>query len=231
MSSGAHEAGKAANPEAAYHLSPLVYFLTWLVVEPMFRLWARLRIGGKEHIPPGGGIMAVSNHQTMIDPFIVAYGFRRNIRYMGKAELFKVRALGWFLSLYGGFSVDRTRRDPQALRTALNILKAQQVLGMFPEGTRSSGSDLNEFHTGAIRIAIKAQVPIIPAGIWGAHKILPRGAAFPRPGKIGLAFGPPISYAHLYDHHPTPAEINAASADLEARILALVDEGERLWQP
>jgi 1-acyl-sn-glycerol-3-phosphate acyltransferase len=220
----------SSNPEENFHFSPVVYVLSMATFGTLFKVWARLRVTGKEHIPPGGGIMAVSNHQSMIDPFIVAYAFRRDVRYMGKAELFKNRFVAWFLGLYGGFPVDRNRRDPQALRTALNILKARQVLGMFPEGTRTEGGEVQEFHTGAIRIAIKAQVPIIPCGIWGAHRVLPRGAHWPRPRPMGLAIGRPITYTHLYDHHPTPAEVATAAAELEQCITDLVRQAGALWQ-
>ena len=219
-----------ANPEEGFHFSPVVWVLSWAAFNLLFRVWARARFRGKEYMPPGGGFIAVSNHLSMIDPFFVAYAFYRNIRYMGKVELFKHPYVGWFLGLYGGFPVDRSRRDPQALRTALNILKAKQVLGMFPEGTRSENGALQEFHTGAIRIAIKAQVPIIPCGIWGTNYVLPRGAKWLRPHRTALAAGPPITYTHLYDHHPTPAEITTAAHELEATIADLIKQAEALWR-
>jgi 1-acyl-sn-glycerol-3-phosphate acyltransferase len=219
-----------ANPEENFHFSPLVWLLSLVVFGFLFRVWARARVSGKEHMPPGGGFIAVSNHLSMIDPFFVAFTFFRNIRYMGKVELFKNPLVAWFLGWYGGFPVDRARRDPQALRTALNILKARQVLGMFPEGTRSESGELQEFHTGAIRLAIKAQVSIIPCGIWGTNYVLPRGAKWLRPHPIGLAVGPPITYTHLYDHHPTPAEIATAAHELEATIAGLIKQAEALWQ-
>src|SRR3954447_7910949 len=93
----------AANPEENFHFSPLVWALSWVVFNFLFRIWARARVRGKEHILPGGGLIAVSNHLSMIDPFFVAFVFYRNIRYMGKAELFKNRLVAWFLSWYGGF--------------------------------------------------------------------------------------------------------------------------------
>jgi 1-acyl-sn-glycerol-3-phosphate acyltransferase len=218
------------NPEENWRMSPVVYAISWAVCMTLFTFWCRIRMVGKDNVPPGGGLMAVSNHQSMLDPFIVAFAFHRPMRYMGKAELFKIKPVAWFLGLYGGFPVARDKRDPQALRTALNIMRARQVLGMFPEGTRTTTGEINEFRTGAIRLAIKAQTPIIPCGIWGANKVLPHGARWPRPRPIGLAVGPPITYAHLYDHHPSPAEVEAAAADLEAQIAALVQQAEALWQ-
>jgi 1-acyl-sn-glycerol-3-phosphate acyltransferase len=220
----------AANPEEGWHMNPLVYAISWAFFMALYTFWARIRLVGKENVPPSGGLMAVSNHQSMLDPFIVAYAFQRPMRYMGKVELFRIKPVAWFLGLYGGFPVDRDKRDPQALRTALNIMRARQVLGMFPEGTRTTTGEMAEFRTGAVRLAIKAQTPIIPCGIWGANKVLPHGARWPRPRPIGLAIGPPITYPHLYDHHPTPAEIEAAATELEAQIAALVKQAEALWQ-
>ena len=152
------------------------------------------------------------------------------MRYMGKAELFKISRSAWFLGLYGGFPVDRDRRDPQALRTALNIMRAGQVLGMFPEGTRTTTGEMQEFHTGAIRLAIKAEAPIIPAASGAPTAYCRRARVFPRPGPIGLAVGPPITYAHLYDHHPTPPKSKPPPPNLEAQIAALVKQAEALWQ-
>ncbi len=220
----------ATNPEDGWHMSPVVYAISWVVFTLLYTFWCRVRMSGKANVPPGGGLMAVSNHQSMLDPFIVAFVFQRPMRYMGKAELFKIRPVAWFLNLYGGFPVARDKRDPQALRTALNIMRARQVLGMFPEGSRTTTGEMAEFRTGAIRLAIKAQTPIIPCGIWGANRVLPHGARWPRPRPIGIAVGAPITHPDLYDHHPTPAEIEAAAADLEARIAALVKEAEALWQ-
>jgi 1-acyl-sn-glycerol-3-phosphate acyltransferase len=220
----------ATNPEEGWHMNPLVYAISWVVFMALYTFWCRVRLAGKENIPASGGLMAVSNHQSMLDPFIVAYAFQRPMRYMGKAELFKIKPVAWFLGLYGGFPVARDKRDPQALRTALNIMRARQVLGMFPEGTRTTTGEINEFRTGAIRLAIKAETPIIPCGIWGANRVLPPGARWPRPRPIGLAVGAPITFAHLYDHHPTPAEIAAAADELEAQIAALVKQAESLWK-
>jgi len=147
----------ATNPEAGFKISPITHAYTWLILTILLKFWARLRVTGKERIPASGRLIAVSNHQSMLDPFIVAYVFFRNVRYMAKTELFQHPIMSWIIKRYGAFPVDRTRRDPQSLRTALNVVRAEQVLGMFPEGTRSSSGDLQEFRTGAIRLAIKGE--------------------------------------------------------------------------
>ena len=138
--------------------------------------------------------------------------------------------MAWFLGLYGAFPVDRDRRDPQALRTALNILRAQQVLGMFPEGTRSTTGEMQEFHTGAIRLAIKAAAPIIPLGIWGATACCRPAARSRAPAAIASPSARRSPMPTSTTTTPPPPKSAAAADDLEQRIAALIQRAEGLWQ-
>ncbi|HUS17248.1 MAG TPA: lysophospholipid acyltransferase family protein, partial [Chloroflexia bacterium] len=127
------------------------------------------------------------------------------------------------------FPVDRSRKDTASLRTALAVLKAGEVLGMFPEGTRSTTGDLQELRTGALRLAIRNRAPLIPAGIEGTDRSLPPHSRFPKPAKVTIAFGAPIDLSALYDHRPTEAEMAKASEELGAALDHLRDIGRSAW--
>jgi 1-acyl-sn-glycerol-3-phosphate acyltransferase len=145
---------------------------------------------------------------------------------MGKAELFKWRALAYLITRWGAFPVDRSKQDASALRTALAVLKAGEILGMFPEGTRGTTGQMQEVRTGALRLAIRTKSPLIPAGIAGTDKSLPRGGRFPKPTKLIITYGPPMDLAKLYDRRPTEAEIEAAVEDLRLVLDRLHAESE-----
>jgi 1-acyl-sn-glycerol-3-phosphate acyltransferase len=136
------------------------------------------------------------------------------VAFMGKAELFKWKPLAYLITRWGAFPVDRSKQDASALRTALAVLKAGEILGMFPEGTRGTTGQMQEVRTGALRLAIRTKSPLIPAGIAGTDKSLPRGGRFPRPTKLTITYGPPMDLAKLYDHRPTDSEIEAAADEL-----------------
>src|SRR3954465_14560282 len=147
-------------------------------------LWP-LKIEGAEYVPTHGAGVIVSNHLSLIDPFVLGYGADRLVSFMGKQELFAVPFVGLWIRKLGGFPVDRTRRDPASLRTALTILKQGELLGMFPEGTRSTSGELQEFRAGAVRLAARAKAPVIPAAVYNTNHALPPKKLI-RPARLGV---------------------------------------------
>ena len=158
------------------------------VLMTVFIGW-RKRYTGLEHVPSGGFVLA-ANHVSNLDPFVLGMPLypQRTVRYMAKAELF-TRWLAPAMRAIGTFPVRRNEPDSDAIRTALEILAAGDVVGMFPEGTRARKGLRKKFapqaHTGTARIALKAGVPLVPAAIAGTDRLL-------RFGTISVAFGPPV---------------------------------------
>jgi 1-acyl-sn-glycerol-3-phosphate acyltransferase len=111
---------------------------------------------------------------------------------MAKRELFDIPVLGWLIRHLNAFPVQRGGVDRKAIRQAMGILRAGEVVGIFPEGTRGDGKTLLKPHPGGVLLAIKAGVPVVPMAIIGAEKVVPRGRFFPRPCKIKVYIGEPI---------------------------------------
>src|SRR5687768_264344 len=194
------------------------------VLRPVFTVIFRtiwpLRVVGVEHVPKEGAGVVVSNHRSMIDPFVVSYGAHRLVSFMAKEELFGVFFVGLLIRKLGGFPVDRSRQDASSLRVALSVLKGGELLGMFPEGTRSTTGEMLEMRTGAVRLAAKARVPIIPAAVVNTQNALPPGKLI-RLARIEVHFGPAFDIAELYEKHEKGEATQVALEMLRERIEAL----------
>ncbi len=183
--------------------SRLLYGIVRLVIVPFMRLWFRLSITGAENIPAEGAAIVTPNHKSFWDSFFIAAATKRELRFMGKSELFE-GPWGRILVGLGAFPVQRGSSDQDALETARAILDQGGLLSMFPEGTRVREPDeLGAPRKGAARLAIEAGAPLVPAAITGTdHMFL---GPIPKPKKVRLAIGEPVP-VHELDATPEAAE-------------------------
>ncbi len=159
-------------------------------------LWNRFTSRGSENIPATGGCIVCANHASFLDPPIVGAGVRhRHVRFMARDTLSHNSFLGWWFPRIGIISLDRSRGDISALRSAIQTLKSGAVVGLFPEGTRSPDGTLQEPKGGIGFLIAKAGVPVVPAYISGSFRAYPKGARFIRPHKVSIVFGAPIQPA------------------------------------
>ena len=168
----------------------LTYLLTVI-----FSFLTKIRIHGLEHLPENGGLILAANHLTNFDVFPMQIALPRLVFFMGKEELFRNFILDAALRRMGGFPVHRGAGDQWALKHAGRVLKAGQVLGIFPEGSRSKGRGLGAGKTGAARLALESGCPIVPLAIAGTQKMF-RGSFKRVP--VTIHIGPPI--------YPLPGE-------------------------
>jgi 1-acyl-sn-glycerol-3-phosphate acyltransferase len=162
------------------------------VVRACLRLYFRWEVRGSENLPRSGGIVLAANHVSYLDPPLMGCAVQRPVHFMAKRELFDIPVLGWLIRHLNAFPVQRGGVDRKAIRQAMGILRAGEVVGIFPEGTRGDGKTLLKPHPGGVLLAIKAGVPVVPMAIIGAEKVVPRGRFFPRPCKIKVYIGEPI---------------------------------------
>jgi 1-acyl-sn-glycerol-3-phosphate acyltransferase len=155
------------------------------------RLWFRLEVHGAEKLPEAPFIVAPV-HRSNVDFLLSATITKPRMRYMGKASIWKSKALGRFVSMLGAFPVHRGTADRESLRTCLRVLEQGESLVMFPEGTRQSGPKVQELFDGTAYVALKAGVPVVPLGIGGTEAAMPQGAKFVKPKKVVLVVGDPI---------------------------------------
>jgi len=142
-----------------------------------------VKFTGRENLLDNGAVVVIGNHTHWSDPVYVAVAYKkRQISFMGKVELFKNKIVALLLKKLTVISVDRNANDIKALKSSLAVLKNQQVLGIFPEGTRASSADeeLLEFKNGSVMLALKSKAPIIPIGIVNAENLLRFGKEKPQ---------------------------------------------------
>jgi 1-acyl-sn-glycerol-3-phosphate acyltransferase len=167
-------------------LKPIAVFLMRL----LFRLEAR----GTEHIPRTGAVVLVANHSSVLDPPLVGGAAPRPLTFLAKAELFDIPLFGALIRGVNARPLRRDGADAGALRTALKVLDAGGALLVFPEGTRGPEGALREPKAGAAMLAILSGAPVVPTYIKGSGAAWPKGRTLPRPAKVRVTFGPPLTF-------------------------------------
>jgi 1-acyl-sn-glycerol-3-phosphate acyltransferase len=169
----------------------LFYRFVRLVVGLILLIWTRKQVVGLENVPKQGPVILVSNHVNMLDPAVVPVLVPRRIVYMGKAELWKTPIIGPLYGLVGFIPVRRFEADLSAMRKAEKALRQNQVLGMFPEGTRSGKPGLGKGQPGTAIIALRTGAPIVPAAVTGTEGVTLPGFFF-RLTRVRVVFGKPF---------------------------------------
>lgn len=171
------------------------------------RLLWKMELLGVENVPKAGGLIIAANHQTYFDPFWISVPVKRPTRYLAWSAAFKWPFVGRCLTWFGAWPLQLERSDPSAIRRSLQWLRDGGAVVIFPEGGRSTSSgEMERFKAGAVRLALEANVPILPVTIRGGNRVWPRGWRFPHTGKVVITYHP------LYRA--------AQSPDEEARVCA-----------
>lgn len=187
------------------------------LVSGLSRVLWKIEFHGTENIPPTGGVIIAANHQTYLDPFWLSLKIKRPTRYLAWSDAFQWPVVGPCLKWFGAWPLALERSDPAAIRRSLQWLRDGGAVVIFPEGGRSTSTgSLERFKAGAVRLALEANVPILPVTIKGGNRIWPRGWRFPRTGKVVITYHP------LYYPAQSPEEETRAAAKRESERLAEV---------
>ncbi|MCC7104813.1 MAG: 1-acyl-sn-glycerol-3-phosphate acyltransferase [Chloroflexi bacterium] len=173
----------------------LFYLFSRLLVRLLVALLSRCTVTGLENVPRSGPLLIVSNHLNNADPVIIAAFVPRNVTFMVKEALFRWPVLPLTL-WYGGIRVRRGEADREAIRAALSLLDGGQVVGVFPEGTRSRSGRLGPGRPGAGLLALRTNAAILPIGIVGTQDVLGLAPIVRRP-RISVRIGRPF---HVEPH-------------------------------
>ncbi|KWX74669.1 acyl-phosphate glycerol 3-phosphate acyltransferase [Paenibacillus riograndensis] len=146
----------------------MIYVICRGLLRFIYAILFPLKIIGKENVPEEGGVLLCANHISLLDPMTIGIKLRRQVKYMAKAELFKVPVLGWLIDKLGAFPVKRGGVSKESIKTALNTLRSGHVMGIFPEGTRNADSGAAK--KGAASFALRSGAAVVPAAIVGSYK-------------------------------------------------------------
>jgi 1-acyl-sn-glycerol-3-phosphate acyltransferase len=170
-----------------------MYRFVRVAVAGFCKLVWRATVEGSGNIPETGAFILSPVHRSNLDTPLVAVMTKRPwLRFMGKDSMFKYRFSDWFFTTMGGFPVHRGVPDREALRTCESLLRSGQPVVVFPEGTRQSGPVVEQLFDGTAYLAAKCQVPIVPVGIGGSERAMPKDVKGIRPVKVHVVVGRPI---------------------------------------
>jgi 1-acyl-sn-glycerol-3-phosphate acyltransferase len=184
-----------------------------------FRLQARLKVVGEANIPPTGPVLIAANHRSMLDVPLVVIACPRPVTFMAKRELFGDPIRRWMFHTLGGFPVRREIADVRAMDIGLAVLEKGDVLGLYPEGTRSKEAEMLPFLKGAAWLALKVGAPIVPCGISGTQR---RGKYPQLLKRVQVAFGVPIQVQRVTDARQRRERAGQLTDQLLEAITSLV---------
>lgn len=180
------------------------WFMKYMVAGPLLKSVFRPWVIGHENIPATGGAILASNHLSVIDSVFLPLYLDRRISFLAKSEYFTGKGLkGWvtrmFMTATGQLPIDRSggKASEASLRTGLRILGGGDLLGIYPEGTRSPDGKMYRGRTGVARMVLEAGVPIIPVAMIDTEKMMPIGTTLPRIRRIGIVIGKPLDFSRF----------------------------------
>ncbi|MFQ1003363.1 lysophospholipid acyltransferase family protein [Modestobacter sp. SSW1-42] len=203
----------------------MFYLLVRFVLRPLVFVVFRPTVVGRENVPLTGPVILASNHLSFIDSIGIPLVAPRKVAYLAKAEYWRGAGFsGWvsrtLFTALGALPVERQdhRAAQAALDTAMGVLRAGGAFGIYPEGTRSRDGRLARGKTGVAWLALTADCPVVPVAVIGTDKIQPIGARWPRPHKVSVTFGEPLTFPE----HRGSAGSNRARREVTDRVMEAI---------
>lgn len=183
----------------------MTYFiLKTFILGPLLRFIFRPWVRGVENMPSSGAAILASNHLSFSDSIFLPLQCPRPVVFLAKSEYFTGKGLkGWLVKSFflatGQLPIDRSggKASEAALNTGLGVLEQGQLLGIYPEGTRSPDGRLYRGRTGIARMVLEAKVPVIPVAMIDTEKVQPIGKRLPRVRRVGIVYGKPLDFSRF----------------------------------
>ncbi|MBK0419223.1 1-acyl-sn-glycerol-3-phosphate acyltransferase [Leucobacter sp. CSA1] len=182
----------------------LYWIFKHLLIGPFLKTVYRPWVEGAENIPSSGPVIIVGNHVSVIDSFFMPLMIDRPVYFLAKSEYFTGKGLkGWlvknFMLAVGQMPIDRSggKASEASLNTGLSVLQRGDVLGIYPEGTRSPDARLYRGRTGVARLIVESGALVVPAIMIDTEKAMPIGAKFPKIRRIGTVIGKPLDFSRF----------------------------------
>ncbi|MFJ7152823.1 lysophospholipid acyltransferase family protein [Streptomyces sp. NPDC100445] len=202
--------------------------LKYVLLGPWLRLVFRPRIEGLEHVPASGAAIVAGNHLSFADHFLMPAVLKRRITFLAKAEYFagpgvKGRLTASFFRGAGQIPVDRSGKEAgrAAIREGLGVLGRGELLGVYPEGTRSHDGRLYKGKVGVAVMALRAGVPVVPCAMIGTFEAQPPGRVVPRIRPVTIRFGRPLDFSRFAGMEDQKAVLRAVTDEIMSAVLEL----------
>jgi 1-acyl-sn-glycerol-3-phosphate acyltransferase len=174
-----------------------LYSVLWVLSRTLGVAVFGVRYRFVEPLPPTGGIVVLSSHQSHLDPLLLGLATDRRMSSLARSSLYRFKPFGAVITALDAVPIDRTTSAVTAMKLVIERLVRGAAVIIFPEGTRTGNGQLGEFKHGFGLIAKRAGVPVVPVAIVGAYECWPRTRLFPRPGRIRLEFGEILTAAEV----------------------------------
>jgi 1-acyl-sn-glycerol-3-phosphate acyltransferase len=215
-----------ANERLEFDLKMMYWVFKGILKPPLLALY-KIRAEGLENVPKKGPAIIAANHVSFLDSFFIPLAVkRRKMTYLAKADYFKSWKTAWFFKSAGQISCEREggSKSSQSLSIALDVLKEGNLLGIYPEGTRSPDGKLYRGRTGVARLALAAGVPVIPTGLIGTELVMPKEAKLPKLRgniQVKVKFGKPLDFSRFAGRERDRFALRSVTDEIMYEIMQL----------
>jgi 1-acyl-sn-glycerol-3-phosphate acyltransferase len=208
----------------------MMYWVFKAILKPPLRAAYEIRAEGADNIPKAGPAIIAANHVSFLDSFFIPLCVdKRKVTYLAKSDYFKSWKTSWFFKAVGQIPVDRDdrKKSQAALEVGLEVLADGNLLGIYPEGTRSPDGRLFRGRTGVARLALRSGAPVIPCGITGSKEVMPKGARVPKlmePNgriRVKVRFGEPLDFSRYRDREADRFVLRSITDEIMYEIMQL----------
>ncbi|HEX6329201.1 MAG TPA: lysophospholipid acyltransferase family protein [Jiangellaceae bacterium] len=206
----------------------LYWLLKRVLLGPILLVVYRPWVEGAENVPATGPAIIAGNHLTVVDSLFMPLVVERKVVFLAKSDYFTERGVkGWLKRIFfggtGNVPIDRSggKASEAALRTGLKILQRGDLLGIYPEGTRSPDGRLYRGRTGVARMALEARAPVVPVAMIGTFEMQPPGRIIPKVRRPGVRFGKPLDFSRYYGMESDRYVLRAVTDEIMYALMQL----------